>query len=150
MKLYRGSSNLTKVIYPETLVPDDLEKLKSAGIDARKAIWATSSKTHAIIFALFSGQATFQIDTGTDGSGKIEEIIITLSKEYLNKFEKEDLNKKAYLYEFDSKDFVQVNQLEWVCLEDTTNFTYKTNTKSQFYEILKKDELVKFIRISLE
>lgn len=83
MKLYRGSSKLSKAIKPETLVQDDLEKLKSAGIDAKKAIWATSSKTHAIIFALFGQQTNFQIDTGINDDGEIEKIIIHLSKEYL-------------------------------------------------------------------
>lgn len=142
MKLYRGSSKLSKAIKPETLVPDDLEKLKSAGIDAKKAIWATSSKTHAIIFALFGKQTNFQIDTGINDDGEIEKIVIHLSKDYLHKFEIEEVNKKTYLYEFDSKGFVRVNPLEWVCLGEIRSFSYEAMTKKHAYEVLKANTVV--------
>lgn len=105
--LYRGSLTQIKKFEPITVIPEDILKLKQAGILVDKIVWASDKKINALCFAALSQGISFDAYERDRGYYKVEVIKSEWEKFY-------DPLAPVYLYYLDSTNFIKVGHSEYV------------------------------------
>lgn len=111
-KMYKGSSSPNvEVFEPQPVFSVDVGKLRNAGVEADKVVWVTATKEYALPFSILIGKVKF----GLFYDKKFPKYRLSIhDTDYAEKI---NLDEKAYLYELEDTDYIDVYGPESISLK---------------------------------